>query len=145
VLAIEPLAILSFCNVTLFHRFKSKTKFGNAINLQICTSKLDGPICPYISSLATRSGYYIWFKMSNTHWYSVHMVRKIWMMQYAQYMFVVWPHGQDNLHDSICTIYVCCLTTWPEYFTWANMHNTYLQSDYMVRRVCIISFSSPSV
>ena len=83
--------------------------------------------------------------MHNICLQSGHMARIIYMIQYAQYMFVVWPHGQDNLHDSICTIYVCCLTTWPEYFTWANMHNTYLQSDYMVRRVCIISFSSPSV
>jgi hypothetical protein len=62
------------------------------------------------------------------------------MIQYAKYMFVVWPHGQDNLHDPICTIYVCCLTTCPEYFTRASMHNTYLQSDYMVGRFRIVFF-----
>ena len=67
------------------------------------------------------------------------------MIQYAKYIFVVWLHGQDNLNDPIRAIYVCSLTTWPEYFKWPNIHNTYMQSGYMTGRVYISSFSSASV
>jgi hypothetical protein len=108
------------------------------INLPLYTSTLNGPICPYICSLTTRSGYFIRFKIYNTHSYCVHTARKVFMIQYAKYIYiyVVLPHGQNILRGPVRIILIWRQTTWPGEFALVLFHHLHVHKDGDIFPVC---------